>query len=562
MRAPPPLQGAGSGAIGWRLSRRAMSSGFVKTLRSDLLDRAAAAAEPARARPWRRRRRRRRPAPPRRRPTEVAFSADQLIYDEQADIVTATGEVRMNREGYQSARRQRDLEPRSAARSAPRAMSASSAPSGDVAYGDSVLLEDTLRDGVVENLLLVLADGGRLAAVEARARATASPPSTAPPTRPARWSTPDGCPQGPDLADQRGPRRPRSGPPPHHLSGRDASTCSARRSSPCPASPIPTAARAAAAACSCPRFASTGATGSSSACLIISGSRPTATRRSRRTSTPSVLPMLEAEYRQLTSLGAFQIRGYRHLRLAGPDRSARCRRRGRATRASAPISRAMAASSSSPRWSVTASGRYVTDRTFMRRYDISRDDRLRSLVDAERITADSYISIAGWAFQGLRVTDVDGQQPIALPAIDARWRIADPWLGGQIELQANSLAILRPEGQDSQRAFASARWDRRSITPLGQELVLTALCPRRRLSRQRHPADPDRHLSRRGRLERPLHRRGRGRHALAVRRRASSAAPSASRRGSSSSPRRRPRISTSPTRMPARSTSRIRTCSR
>ena len=90
-----------------------------------------------------------------------------------------------------------------------------------------------------------------------------------------------------------------------------------------------------------------------------------------------------------------------------------------------------------------------------------RDDRLRSFVDAERITADSYISIAGWAFQGLRLTDVAGMQPIALPAIDARWRIADPWLGGQFELQANSLAILRPEGQDSQRAFASARWDRR-----------------------------------------------------------------------------------------------------
>ena len=65
-------------------------------------------------------------------------------------------------------------------------------------------------------------------------------------------------------------------------------------------------------------------------------------------------------------------------------------------------------------------------------------------------------------------------QPIALPAIDARWRLADPMLGGRIELQANSLAILRPEGQDSQRAFASALWERRGITPLGQELVLTA----------------------------------------------------------------------------------------
>ena len=43
-----------------------------------------------------------------------------------------------------------------------------------------------------------------------------------------------------------------------------------------------------------------------------------------------------------------------------------------------------------------------------------------------------------------------------------------------MELQANSLAILRTEGQDTQRAFAGARWDRRSLTRWGQELLLTA----------------------------------------------------------------------------------------
>jgi len=184
-----------------------------------------------------------------------------------------------------------------------------------------------------------------------------------------------------------------------------------------------------------------------------------------------VLPMLEAEYRQLTSLGAFQVRGYlthgSRLPLNAPPGTPR----DDGIRAYIEGNGRLVLS---PTWSITAHGRYVTDRTFMRRYDISRDDRLRSFVEAERITGDSYISIAGWAFQGLRTTDVAGMQPIAIPAIDARWRIADPWLRGQVELQANTLSIIRREGQDSQRAFASARWDRRMITPLGQELVLTA----------------------------------------------------------------------------------------
>src|SRR3546814_11238008 len=37
-------------------------------------------------------------------------------------------------------------------------------PQGDIAYGDSIELTDTLKDGIVENLLLVLEKGGRLAA--------------------------------------------------------------------------------------------------------------------------------------------------------------------------------------------------------------------------------------------------------------------------------------------------------------------------------------------------------------------------------------------------------------
>ena len=42
-------------------------------------------------------------------------------------------------------------------------------------------------------------------------------------------------------------------------------------------------------------------------------------------------------------------------------------------------------------------------------------------------------------------------------------------------MQANSLAITRTSGQDTQRAFASAQWDLRRLTPWGQEVTVTAL---------------------------------------------------------------------------------------
>jgi LPS-assembly protein len=401
---------------------------------------------------------------------EVAFSADQLVYDENADTVTASGQVRMVREGYNLAadsvvwnRQTGEVRALGDVRVV--------SPGGDVAYGDSVLLEDSLRDGMVQNLLLVLADGGRLAAAEATRRDGYTTLYRAAYT-PCAVTTPEGCPKDPTW--QINAVRVVHDPVRHRISYEGATL----NLFGIPVFGLPGLSHP------------DGSQGGGSGLLVpeirygrrngLELSVPYHFRFAPNrdlTVTPhiysGVLPMLEAEYRQLTSRGAFRVQAYAThgsrldidpLALPQPGLNGGIRAyvegNGRFILGDD--------------WSVTGFGRYVTDRTFLRRYDISRDDRLRSSVEVERIKTDSYISIAGWAFQGLRVTDVDGQQPIALPAIDARWRLPDPLFGGRIELQANSLAILRPEGQDSQRAFASAKWERRGITPLGQELVLTA----------------------------------------------------------------------------------------
>ena len=75
----------------------------------------------------------------------------------------------------------------------------------------------------------------------------------------------------------------------------------------------------------------------------------------------------------------------------------------------------------------------------------------------------------------MRVGDRQGQEPIALPLVDYRKRLTDPLFGGHIELQANSLSLVRTDGQDTQRAFAKAQWDLRRYTSMGQVVTLTAL---------------------------------------------------------------------------------------
>lgn len=182
------------------------------------------------------------------------------------------------------------------------------------------------------------------------------------------------------------------------------------------------------------------------------------------------LPMLSAQYRALNDKGAYQVTGYvtqsRRISISGTATSSKDFR---------GYLFANGRYQFDPNWSLTFSGRVASDRTFLRRYDISRDDRLRSMVDLERIDANSYLSIAGWATQTLRVGDKQGLVPVALPELDYRRRLNDPVLGGKVELQVNSLAISRTSGQDTQRAFASARWDLRRLTPWGQEVTFTTL---------------------------------------------------------------------------------------
>lgn len=401
-------------------------------------------------------------------PDQIAFSADQATYDQNADIVTVTGEVRMNRQGYYL---RADTVTWNRVSGEVRAQGGVRVigPEGDVAYGDNVLLEDNLRDGMIENLLLVLADGGRLAAVRAQRQNGITTLDRAAYT-PCAVLSAEGCPKDPTWHINA--VRVIHDPVRNRITYQGATlNLLGQPILGLPGLSHPDGTQGGGSGLLVPDIRFDRRNGMEIAAPYYLSLAP----NRDATITPhiftEVLPMLEAEYRQLTSLGAFQLRGYLTYGSRLPLDAPAGAETNDGIRAYLEGSGRFQLS---PAWSLTASGRYVTDRTFLRRYDISRDDRLRSVVNAERIGQNSYISIAGWAFQGLRITDVEGQQPIVLPAIDARWRLEDPVFGGQVQLQANSLSIIRTEGQDTQRAFASAQWERRSITPLGQELVFTA----------------------------------------------------------------------------------------
>ncbi len=397
---------------------------------------------------------------------QIDFAADSISYENESDIVTASGDVRMVR-NLDRVRADKIIWNRKTGQVRAEGNVSAVNANGDTVYGDVAILEDTLKDGVVENLLLVLADGARLSARTSRRTNEVTTLNDAA-YSPCPVVDSDNCPRKPSwqisavkiIHDPirkeivfKGARLEMFGVPLFVI--------------PSLSQPLGTDGRG---GFLIPDLKYTRTNGLEIALpyyLRLSPNRDL-------TITPHVytaaLPSIEGKYRALTENGAYQISGIATYGSRIPTATTTVA----AQRAFRGYLDASGRFQLDPQWSVSGSIRRATDRTFLRRYDISRDDRLRSTLKLERIDTKSYFSLTGWSIQTLRSGDAQGQIPVALPEIDYRRRFTDPVLGGKFDLQLNTLALGRSSGQDTQRAFAGLRWDLRQLTTLGQEVLLTA----------------------------------------------------------------------------------------
>jgi len=401
----------------------------------------------------------------------IDFGADQMEVDASGDIITASGTVDLRRDAW---RLMADSISYNRATGLVTASGnvVSIDPEGNQVFADDVTLTDSLRDGAVENMLLVLNDGGRLAAAGAsRAdrlitlrRAVYSPCAVV---------DSEGCPQEPVW-------RVRAS---SIIYDRDRHKLSYKKAR-LEMFGLPVL--------FLPRFSHPDGEAERVSGLLVPSIKIqrqlglglglpfhfAVAPDKDFTLTPwlysAAAPALQFQGRKLFEGGPVQVDGFvtyaRQIDFA-PDNVTEIDR-GNQLRGYLGVKGRFQHSSE---WRSTFSVRLTTDDTFNRRYDLDFDDTLRSTYALEHVTANSFLSISAWAFQGLRATDRGGESPFVVPIINYDWRPSEPVLGGTVKIGANSMNLVRTDGQNVQRALAFGRWDRSVFTPLGQRLTATAL---------------------------------------------------------------------------------------
>jgi LPS-assembly protein len=128
----------------------------------------------------------------------------------------------------------------------------------------------------------------------------------------------------------------------------------------------------------------------------------------------------------------------------------------------------------SENWVSSLNTAWASDDTFLRRYGFSELDSLTNSVKTEAFFGQSYLKIEALSFQGLHVEDKQGQTPIIFPMIDYSFIGKPGTWGGIFKADASALILSRNQGMDTKRISASGSWERPFITEFGAQFLLNA----------------------------------------------------------------------------------------
>lgn len=116
----------------------------------------------------------------------------------------------------------------------------------------------------------------------------------------------------------------------------------------------------------------------------------------------------------------------------------------------------------------------TTDDTYLRRYNFSNDSVLVSNAVLEGFEGRNYAALNGYSYQGVRTDDDNDEAPIVLPLADVNF-VSEPWIGDSVySFDLNALVLSRLEGRNTRRLSGTASWSLPYTDPIGGLYKVTA----------------------------------------------------------------------------------------
>lgn len=115
---------------------------------------------------------------------------------------------------------------------------------------------------------------------------------------------------------------------------------------------------------------------------------------------------------------------------------------------------------------------YISRYRLARRYQLDDTNTLTSAARVERIVDRSYFAADVYAFQGLRPEDDNGLAPLVTPSIQHHWSSGPTFWGSRFSFDSDTLHIWRREGTRTHRVTTSVGWTLPHVTDGGQVLTL------------------------------------------------------------------------------------------
>ena len=117
-------------------------------------------------------------------------------------------------------------------------------------------------------------------------------------------------------------------------------------------------------------------------------------------------------------------------------------------------------------WNLDFSGQFVSDDTFLRRFNLDDETDIKSYLSLSRYWGNAKLEINSIYYSSL-LPEKDGSEPLILPEVKFSWNPEKIIFGGKSKISINTLGIVRKTDGNTYRVSSEIDWERQIINNNG-----------------------------------------------------------------------------------------------